>query len=364
MTAIYVTRPLEPDIDELVAGIRDIYARKTLTNSGPIHQKLELALGPLLGGTDFVLFNNGTIALMAAVEAMRLPPGSEVITTPFTFAATAHAISILGLKPVFADIDPTYMTLDPASVATKITARTSAILAVHVYGFPCDVVGLQSLADAHGLKLIYDAAMIGDRPIGTFGDASAFSFHATKLFTTVEGGGISFTRPEYAKRARDYRNFGIQSEDHVAGVGLNGKMSELHALVGVLNLKKYAVESAARAGIASIYREILRDYPEVIVPEMPTTASNSNQYFPVRVANRQMVVDTLKGADIFARRYFYPLVTDFDVYKNDNRSGDFPNAVEASQECLCLPFHSGVSDSDVRRIATIVGETASTKFID
>ena len=364
MSPIFVTRPLLPDVDALCRGIRDIYDRRILTNNGPNHQDLELRLKDVLGGREFILFNNGTIALMAALSALNLEPGSEVITTPFTFAATAHAITLLGLKPVFADIDPTYMTLSPDAVEKVVTPRTSCILAVHVYGYPCDTAGLQRVATAHDLALVYDAAhafgtVIDGRLIGEFGDASAYSFHATKLFNTVEGGGVSFNGGDPAMRARDYRNFGIRSEDHVASVGLNGKMSELHALVGLLSLDTYQEEMAQRARIGEVYRGVLAGSDLVKCPVFPKHATSSHQYFPIRVPGRESVNSALKAENIMARRYFHPLVTDYDCYRQDFRSSDYPNSVAAGAEALCLPYHSGVTLDDAERIARIVVENVN-----
>lgn len=362
MSPILVTRPLLPDVDALCQGIRDIYDRRILTNNGPNHQELERRLKGVLGGREFILFNNGTIALMAALSALSLEPGSEVITTPFTFAATAHAITLLGLKPVFADIDPTYMTLSPEAVEKYITPRTSCILAVHVYGYPCDTTGLQRVATANNLALVYDAAhafgtVVDGRHIGEFGDASAYSFHATKLFSTVEGGGVSFNRSDPAMRARDYRNFGIRSEDHVASVGLNGKMSELHALVGLLSLDAYQEEMAQRARIGEVYRAILANSDLVKCPIFPEHATSSHQYFPIRVPGRESVDAALKAQNVLARRYFHPLVTDYDCYRQDFQSSDYPNAVAAGAEALCLPYHSGVTLDDAERIARVVIES-------
>ncbi|CAI8813178.1 dTDP-4-amino-4,6-dideoxy-D-glucose transaminase [Pseudomonas zeae] len=354
---IYVTKPLLPKIDELIEGIKEIYERGVVTNSGPVHQQLESDLHARLGGTEFVLFNNGTSALLAALASLDLPKGSEVITTPFTFAATSHVISILGLVPVFVDIDPKYMTIDVNAIEAKLTEKTRCVLAVHVYGYPCDVYALDNLAKKHDLKLVYDAAhafgvQVDGRPIGSFGDATAYSFHATKLFNSVEGGGLSLSNSVLAQAAKDFRNFGIRSEDVVAAVGINGKMSELHALFGHLNLRMVDEQVEARKKVAAIYNEILSCQPEIIIEQLPSNVVGSYQYFPVRIRQfRDFVYEGLKRENIFARKYFYPLVTDFECYRDAHKSSDVPHAVVAAQEVLCLPFYGELYEHDVERIA-------------
>lgn len=355
--AIYVTKPLLPPKERLVAALDGLYESGILTNMGPFHQKLEKRLHEWLGGEVFLLFNNGTVALMAALSALDLPPGSEVITTPFSFAATTHAITALGFKPVFADIDPVYMTLCPQSVEEKITEATSCILGVHVYGYPCDVDGLDKIAKAYKLKTVYDCAhavglKLNGKDISSYGDASAFSFHATKLFNTVEGGGLALNSSGQEQLARDYRNFGIRSEDHVATVGLNGKLSELHAIFGLLNLEVLENEISNRVDVATTYYDLLQDCPYLSIVPFPTNAKPSFQYFPVRILRgRELVYERLKEKGIFSRRYFYPLIADFDCYNRLPSAAGLPEARKAASEVLCLPFYGDLCNGNAARIA-------------
>lgn len=358
--AITVTKPMLPPLMRLVSGIEQIYHSGIVTNMGPMHSELELKLSGLLGGQDLVLFNNGTTALVAALDAMDLPPGSEVITTPFSFAATTHAISSLGLKPVFADIEPGHMTLDPAEVEKKITDKTSCILAVHVYGFPCDVEGFRRLSADYNLRLVYDAAhafgsTVGGRPIAEFGDASVFSFHATKLFNTIEGGCVSTNLSNAGRRMRSYRNFGIKNEDTVDETGLNGKMSEFHALFGLLNLKDYEGEIEQRKKVRKTYLQELSDIPGVEIPQYAAGVGGSYQYFPMRIPGlRDTIYNELKAYNVFTRRYFYPLIANFEPYRDLPSASGLPEARRAAQDVLCLPFYGDLADGTALRIAELV----------
>lgn len=349
-----------PPLSQLASGIERIYQSGIVTNMGPMHQELELELRSLLGVSDLVLYNNGTSALMAALHALDLPTGAEVITTPFSFAATTHAITALGLKPVFADIEPGHMTLDPAEVERKITSQTRCILAVHVYGFPCKLEELASIASKHELRLVYDAAhafatTISGKPIAAFGDASVFSFHATKLFNTVEGGCVTSNTAEIGKRLRGYRNFGIKDEDTVDEVGLNGKMSEVHALFGLLNLKNFQRELDERRLVRAMYIEELSDMPAIEIPDYPPGVDGSQQYFPVRIKElRDIVYTELKAFNIFTRRYFYPLIANFEPYRHLAPLDTLPEARKAARDVLCLPFYGDLADGTARRIAQLV----------
>ncbi|MCJ2134474.1 DegT/DnrJ/EryC1/StrS family aminotransferase [Methylobacterium sp. J-026] len=357
---IFITKPMLPPLSQLSSGMERVYQSGNVTNMGPMHQELELELRAVLGGHNLVLYNNGTIALMAALQALDLPPGSEVITTPFSFAATTHSIKAVGLQPVFADIEPEHLTLDPVEVRKKITDRTRCILAVHVYGFPCRLDELAAIAAEHDLRLIYDAAhafaaTVGGRSIADFGDASVFSFHATKLFNTIEGGAVSTGSLERYDRLKNYRNFGIIDEDTVDSVGLNGKMSEVHALFGLLNLRTYQQELSRRRDVRAIYTEELSPVRQVHIPDYPACVGGSYQYFPIRIEQfRDVIYHELKRFNVFSRRYFYPLIADFKPYRHLAPLDSLPEARKAAQDVLCLPFYGDLADGTARSIAHLV----------
>ncbi len=369
---IFVTRPMLPPLSKVMSGLERIYESGIVTNMGPVHQELETKLKVLLGAQELVLFNNGTTALLAALDAMQLPPGSEVITTPFSFAATTHAITAKGLVPVFADIEPENMTLDPAAVAEKITPRTSCIVAVHVYGFPCNVEAFAHIGAHNNIKVVYDSAhafnaQIGGRPISAFGDANIFSFHATKLFNSIEGGCATVNTPLSGDRLRDYRNFGIQNEDRVRSAGINGKMSEVHALFGLLALDMVGEEMAKRAAVREIYVGELKDCNEVAIPQPQADVKSSMQYFPIRLLrDRDYVYNRLKSYNVFTRRYFYPLISNFDCYSHLCPPESLPIAQRASQEVLCLPFYGDLAEGEALDIARLVkavlAEARSTRM--
>lgn len=277
---IFVTSPLLPDIEDVYEQIKEIYDSKWLTNMGSKHKFLEEALKVELKVSHAQLFNNGTIALLTAIKALDLPQGSEIITTPFTFAATPHCIAWNGCKPIFCDIEPNTMTIDADKIEKLITPNTSAILGVHVYGFPCDVKKIDAIAKKHNLKVIYDAAHafsteIDGIGIGNFGDITMFSFHATKLFNTIEGGCLTYNDENLVKKIYNLRNFGIQSEEVVEDIGINGKMNELQAAWGLLNLKQYREEQERRKKIKEIYDNGLKDVKGIRIPQMPANTTNS-----------------------------------------------------------------------------------------
>lgn len=363
---LYVSRPLLPELSDFHEILGDIWDSKILTNNGPYCQRLESALETLLGLPTAKVFNNGTTALMMALKLFDLPQGSEVITTPLTFAATAHAISWMGLKPVFVDVLPGEMTLDPRAVEKAITPRTSAILGVHVYGILCRVNELQSIADTHKLRLIYDgahafAAKKDDRSVADYGDATIFSFHATKLFNTLEGGMVASNNPAHSKTLDLLRNFGIESEDEVSQIGINGKLNEIQAALGLLNLNIFDQERAFRAELARHYEAIFSDIPGITLkPEQKNTVE-SYQYFPIVIdegvfgRSRDNVYDELKTHEIFSRKYFHPICTDFKSYKDEpiisTLNEPFVNTLKT--RVLCLPFHSDVNDSHLDRIKRV-----------
>ena len=360
---LYVARPILPKLSDLQPLLNDIWQTRILTNGGPFHQQLEREMEGYLGVPCAMIVNNGTIALLLALKMLNLPIGSEVITTPVTFAATAHVISWNGLTPVFADVDPRTLAIDPASVEKAITRKTSAILPVHVYGMICDVETLQDIADKHGLRLIYDAAhafgaTFKGRSVATFGDASIFSFHATKLFHTVEGGLIATNRPEDKEKIYYLRNFGIKSEEEVVSIGINGKLNELQAAIGLLNLPLVKRERSLRAKLRERYCEFLRSVPGVTLPVPQVEVYNSEQYFHIIIDSRLFgrtrddVYESLKLKNIFSRKYFHPVCTDFEPYRGSKiysvRDEPYVNTVKS--QVLCLPFHSGVGDDDVEDI--------------
>jgi dTDP-4-amino-4,6-dideoxygalactose transaminase len=363
---LYIARPLLPEREEFDRLVDEVWKSRILTNSGPFHNRLETALADHLGVPTAKLFNNGTIALLCALKMFSLPPDSEVITTPLTFAATAHAISWNGLVPVFADVDPVTLTLCPESVEKAISTRTSAILAVHVYGTVCHLDSLQEIATRHGLRLIYDSAhafgtTVGGRGIGNFGDASVFSFHATKLFHSLEGGMIATARTEDADRLNLLRNFGIKSEEEVVSAGINGKMNELQAIMGLLNLPLVESERAKRRRLRESYSEILSKLPGIgLQPEQPGI-SRSEQYFPVVVdetrfgRSRDDLYEELMRIGIFARKYFHPICSDFEHYRGAKIVSARPRAYieEVKRRLLCLPFHSGVEPADISDIEKV-----------
>lgn len=360
---LYVTRPLLPDLSALQNLLTEIWSLKVVTNGGPLHEKLEAELRRYLDVPTAMLFNNGTIALLVALKLLDLPAGSEVITTPLTFAATAHAICWNGLVPVFVDVSPETLTIDPESIKIAITDKTSAILGVHVYGTVCDLRSIQSIADERGLRVLYDAAhafgtKVNERSIGSYGDASVFSFHATKLFNTLEGGLIATNRVADRDSIYFLRNFGIKNEDEVVGIGINGKLNEIQAAIGLLNLEMVHEERAQRSELRRRYREFLEDLPGVgLQPDQPGV-TKAEQYFQISIdptifgRSRDDIYLGLKKRGIFARKYFHPICTDFDCFRGYQiksvRKVPFVSIVKS--QVLCLPFHSGVDERDIADI--------------
>lgn len=365
---IFVTSPLLPDIEDVYSEIREIFDSKWLTNMGEKHKNLELALKNELKVKNLSLFNNGTIALVTAIKALNLPYGSEVITTPFTFAATPHSIVWNGLKPVFCDIEPNTMTIDPNKIEELITPNTSAILGVHVYGFPCDVEAIQKIADKYNLKVIYDAAHafsteINGKGIGTFGDISAFSFHATKLFNTIEGGALTYNNDSLDRKIYNLRNFGIRNEEVVEEVGINGKMNEFQAAFGLLNLKIYRKEQEKRQKLKELYDNELSKIKGIRIPKMPDNVTNSYQYYPIIIEDdypisRNEIYDRFKEENIFTRKYFYPACTDYDCYKNDLsvKLAKLPVTNNLKNKVLCLPYYGSLEKETAEYIVSRLGD--------
>ncbi len=353
---IFVTQPLLPDIEDVQAQIAEIWDSKWLTNMGQKHNLLENRLKEVLKVPNVSLFNNGTIALLVAIKALDLPYGSEVITTPFTFAATPHCISWNGLKPVFCDIEPNTMCIDADKIEKLITPNTSAILGVHVYGFSCDVEKIDAIAKKHNLKVIYDAAHafsteINGKGIGTFGDITMFSFHATKLYNSVEGGCLTYNNPELVRKIYNLRNFGIRSEELVEEVGINGKMNEIQAAIGLLNLDIFKKEKEKRVKVKSLYDKNLSGIKGIRLPKMPDGVTNSYQYYPIVIeddypVSRNLVYEKFKAMNILTRKYFYPACHDYECYKNDLavKLADLSVVDDLKHKVLCLPFYGDLEE--------------------
>ncbi|MBR1617244.1 DegT/DnrJ/EryC1/StrS family aminotransferase [bacterium] len=360
MEKIYVTRPLLPDFDEFMKLSKEIFESKHLTNMGPKHNLLEEKLKGVLDVSNVSLFNNGTIALIVALKALDLPLGSEVITTPFTFSATPHSIMWCGLKPVFCDVEKDLMTIDTSKIEALITPKTSAILGVHVYGFPCNVEKIEKIAKKHNLKVIYDAAHafcseIDNKGIGNFGDITMFSFHATKLFNSVEGGALTYNDPNLASKIYSLRNFGIKNESQVEYVGINGKMNEFCAAFGLLNLEKFQKERLLRKKIKEFYDSKISQIKGIRIPKMPSNVQNSYQYYPIIIEDeyelsRDELYEKFKQNDIFTRKYFYPACVDYDCYE---KTGSFDVLDDIKNRVLCLPYYGELTEDDLNRIVGV-----------
>ena len=358
---IYVTRPLLPELSEVVARLEQVWASQWLTNAGAQHEQLEEALRRYLQVPQLSLFNNGTVALLTAVRALGLT--GSVVTTPFTFPATPHSLVWSGLEPIFCDIDPLRLTIDPAKIEAAIRPDTAAILAVHVYGVPCDVHAIETVARRRGLKVIYDGAhvfgtTIDGTGIGAFGDTTMFSFHATKLFHTAEGGALSSATPEL-KRAFDHlKNFGILNQEEVDVPGINGKMNELQAALGLAVLEHVAAERDKRRAIVDRYRARLSGVAGLtLLPQLPGV-SDSYQYFVLRIdaaafgLARDAVQDRLKAYNVLTRKYFFPLCSEYPCYRElpSSAPANLPVAHRAVREVLCLPLYGTLPLDAVDRI--------------
>lgn len=361
---IYVTQPYLPPLEEFVPYLQQIWDNKVLTNGGPMHQQLEAALCDYLGVEHIALFNNGTIALLTALQALRVT--GEVITTPYSFVATAHSLLWNGIKPVFVDIDPHTLNIDPAKIEAAITPQTTAIMPVHCYGNPCDIEGIQKIADNYNLRVIYDAAhAFGVEDAGgsilRHGDLSVLSFHATKVFNTFEGGAIICPDAKTKQRINHLKNFGIVDEVTVVAPGINGKMSEINAAFGLLQLQHIDKAMTRRREIDAFYREQLKDVKGIrLVEESGQLVANSS-YFPVLVEadyplDRDGLCQKLKDNNIFARRYFYPLISEFPMYKGmaSAQRDKLPVASAVSEKVLCLPIYPSLDGSDIARVVEII----------
>ena len=362
---IYVTSPLLPPLNDFTSYLNEIWDSRILTNNGVFHQRLEEELATYLKTPYLSLFTNGTLPLITALQAMRIT--GEVITTPFSFVATTHSLWWNGIKPVFVDIDPETCNLDPNKIEAAITPRTTAIMPVHVYGKPCKTKEIQEIADKYGLKVIYDAAHafgveVNGESILNFGDMSTLSFHATKVYNTLEGGAL-VVHDEQAKKRIDYlKNFGFASETEVVAPGINSKMDELRAAYGLLTLKMVDQAIEARKQVATRYREALRNVEGIsFFDDMPNVRHNYS-YFPIFVdakkygLSRDELYFKMKEYNVFGRRYFYPLISTFSTYRELDSANpkNLPIATRIADQVICLPMHHALSESQIEYILQII----------
>jgi len=361
---VYVARPFLPPLEELLPYLEQIWANRQLTNGGQYHRQLERALCDYLGVKHISLFANGTLALVTALQALRIT--GEVITTPYSFVATAHSLLWNGIKPVFVDIDPETLNLDPARIEAAITPQTTAILPVHVYGRSCDTEKIQAIADTYGLKVIYDAAHAfgvedEEGSILRHGDLSILSFHATKVFTTFEGGAIVSPDEKTKKRIDYLKNFGFADEVTVVAPGINGKMNEFQAAVGLAQLKHIDSALAKREAIDSRYRELLAGTLGICRPPLTSSCRHNYSYFPILVeddypVSRDDLYLSLKDRGVNLRRYFYPLISEFPMYRGlpSANKDNLPLATKAARQVLCLPIYPDLEREVVDQIASFV----------
>lgn len=364
---ITVTSPLLPNLDEFNEMLKQIWESKWITNNGSFHRQLEKELAAYLKVPFISLFTNGTLPLITALQALRIT--GEVITTPYSFVATTHALWWNGIKPVFVDVDPATGNLDPDKIEAAITPRTTAIMPVHVYGNPCDTKRIQEITDKYGLKIIYDAAHafgveVNGESLLNAGDLSTLSFHATKVFNTIEGGALVM-RDEQTKKRIDYlKNFGFINEVTVVGPGINSKMDEMRSAYGLLNLKQADVAIEARHQVAIKYREALRNVEGItFFDDMPGVKHNYS-YFPIFIdaekygMTRDELYFKMKEQNVLGRRYFYPLISTFSTYRGLESAApeNLPNAHKMADQVICLPMHHALSEEDIKRILELIIE--------
>lgn len=366
---IYVTQPELPPLEEFTPYLEQIWNNRMLTNGGPFHQQLEQELCRHLGVEYISLFANGTLALLTALQALRVT--GEVITTPYSFVATSHSLLWNGITPVFVDIDPVDLNLDPAKIESAITPRTTAIMPVHCYGQPCDTKAIQAIADNYNLKVIYDAAhAFGVEQDGASilnaGDLSVLSFHATKVFNTFEGGAIVSPDARTKQRIDRLKNFGFVDETTVVAAGINGKMSEINAAFGLLQLKGVDAALAARREVARRYTEAFEGLAGITCVRPAGRGEANHAYFPVLVGpgypiGRDALFALLKEHGIVARRYFFPLISSFPMYRGmvSAAPGNLPVASRAADQVLCLPIYPGLQEADQQRIIDLVRDPLS-----
>ncbi|WP_455585856.1 DegT/DnrJ/EryC1/StrS family aminotransferase [Bacteroides sp.] len=358
---ITVTSPLLPPLDEFVPYLEDIWEQKWLTNNGHYHRELEKALCEYLKVPYISLFTNGTLPLITALQALRIT--GEVVTTPYSFVATTHALWWNGIKPVFVDIDPETCNIDPEKIEAAITPKTTAIMPVHVYGKPCDTIRIQEIADKYGLKVIYDAAHafgveVNGESILKSGDMSTLSFHATKVYNTIEGGALVMKDEQTKKRIDYLKNFGFAGEIEVVAPGINGKMDEIRSAYGLLNLKQVDAAIAARKRVAKAYRKALRGIKGItFMDDMPGVQHNYS-YFPIFIdaekygMTRDELYFKMKEDNVLGRRYFYPLISEFSTYRGleSATKENLPIATKIADSVICLPMHHSLDKDDIERI--------------
>ena len=361
---ITVTSPLLPDLEEFNLMLKEIWDSKWITNNGQFHKQLEKNLAEYLGVPFVSLFTNGTLPLLTALQALRVT--GEVITTPYSFVATTHCIWWSGCKPVFVDIDPHTGNIDPEKIEAAITPKTTAIMPVHVYGKPCDTKRIQEIADKYGLKVIYDAAhafgvKVNGESILNAGDMSTLSFHATKVYNTLEGGAMVM-HDEATKKRIDYlKNFGFAGETAVIAPGINSKMDEVRAAYGILNLRQVDAAIEARHQVAIKYRAALQKVDGITFMDEECGVQHNYSYFPIFVdaekygLTRDELYFKMKAANVLGRRYFYPLISEFSTYRGlpSATKENLPNAHKMADSVICLPMHHSLSDEDIIRILEI-----------
>jgi len=364
---VYVTRPALPPLEEFTEYLKQIWDSRILTNNGPFHQQFEKELAEYLGVKYVSLFSNGTLALVTALQALRIT--GEVITTPFSFVATTHALWWNNIKPVFVDIEPEYFTIDPEKIEAAITPQTTAILAVHVYGNPCRVEAIQKIADTHGLKVIYDAAhafgvKVNGESILNFGDLSVLSFHATKVFNTFEGGAIICHDEKTKKRIDFLKNFGFADEVTVVEPGINAKMNEFQAALGRLQLKHVEEYIEKRKAVAAKYRNELKNVKGIRFLDDIPGVKHSYTYFPVLIdekiygESRDEVYERLKKNNIYGRRYFYPLISRFSTYRGlaSASAVNLPLAEKIANQVICLPIFPDLKSETIKQVITLLNK--------
>lgn len=362
---ITVTSPLLPNLDDFHEMLKEIWKSKWITNNGDFHKQLETELASYLKVSFLCLFTNGTLPLITALQAMRI--SGEVITTPYSFVATTHALWWNGITPVFVDIDPQTCNIDVNKIEAAITSRTSAIMPVHCYGRPCDTRAIQDIADKYGLKVIYDAAHafgveVDGRSILNEGDMSTLSFHATKVYNTIEGGAL-ICHDEKTKQRIDYlKNFGFAGETTVVAPGINSKMDEIRAAYGLLNLRQVDSAIEARHQVAIKYREALKDVSGITFFDDIDGVRHNYSYFPIFVdeekygMSRDDLYFKMRDANVYGRRYFYPLISTFSTYRGLHSSNpdNLPVATRIANQVICLPMHHALSDEDIQRIIELI----------